>query len=127
MAKKTCECCGKTKGDLETKEWGHALLLCGTCRKQGRAKVLARVGEPAKQEEPKAEHRSPPAAEPAKRKAKEPKPPRVSIGGTIRELHAAGKTNDEIWAVIQPQFSMADTKKWYVSWYIWDAKRKAAK
>jgi hypothetical protein len=115
MAKKTCDCCRAPKPDLKEKAWGgRPLALCATCSKTGKAKVLVRIASASEA----------PRAEAPKRNGKEPKPPRVSIGGTIRELHAAGKTNAEIWAVVQPQFSMPDTKKWYVSWYIWDAKRK---
>ncbi len=43
MAKKTCDCCLKAKPDLETKEWGRALRLCGSCRKAGREKVTMRI------------------------------------------------------------------------------------
>lgn len=127
---RTCECCGNPKADLERREWGRTLLVCGTCRKQGRSKVLARVesraapaSEPAAEETTGAQ-----APEPAKRGRKapaEPKAPRTTIGGTIRDLHAAGKTNAEVWAIVQPQFGLDDGKKWYVSWYLWQARKKA--
>ena len=65
-------------------------------------------------------------------KAKPKKAPAASqgptIAGRIRELVAKGKSNAEIWAVIQPEFDIADDKRWYPSWYrgkfARDAKRK---
>jgi hypothetical protein len=72
---------------------------------------------------------SSPAPAPSKPKRKttaaEPKAPRVTVGGTIRGLHAARKTNAEIWAAIQRQFNLSDDKKWYVSWYLWQARQNA--
>jgi hypothetical protein len=138
MAKtKTCDCCLKPKDDLQKKQWdGRDLLLCATCAKAGRAKVAARLAARAAEDVERAKdvgdreavrEPSPPAAGPAKpkRRASEPKAPRVTVGGTIRELHAAGRTNPEIWAIVQPQFELSDDKKWYVSWYLWQARKKA--
>lgn len=47
-----------------------------------------------------------------------------SIGAAIRELVKAGKSNDEIWAVIQKEYNLPDDKRWYAAWYRADAKRK---
>lgn len=35
----------------------------------------------------------------------------------IKELILEGKSNEEIWAVIQPKFNMPDNLKYYPSWY----------
>jgi hypothetical protein len=146
MAKtKTCDCCLMPRTDLKEKAWGDRdMLLCATCAKAGRAKVMARVVARAAEVERAKDAaaavgdreavraideaaREPKAEAPAKpkRRAKEPKAPRVTVGGTIRELHAAGKSNADIWAAIQPQFGLSADKKWYVSWYLWQARKKA--
>ena len=50
-----------------------------------------------------------------------------SVASRCRELFAAGKTNEETWAVVRVEFAMADSKKWHVAWHRADGKRKAAK
>lgn len=136
MAKKTCECCEKPKTNLKTKTWnGRTLLLCETCQKRGSTNVLGRIQareaaaagpDEVEVKGPATEVQNPPAAgpeleaeKPAKKaKApKEPKPERVTVASTIRGLVDEGKTNAEIWAVIQPRFTLSDDKRWYPSWY----------
>ena len=41
----------------------------------------------------------------------------------IEALIYAGKTNAEIWAIVQPKFQMPETRKTYPSWYRWNLKR----
>lgn len=131
---KTCACCTNPKPNLKAKNWGGStLLLCETCVKAGSKKVLERIAkrapvaeepktkveEPAKAEEPKAVEPEAKVEKPAK-KAKAPKEPkagRVTVASTIRALVDQGKTNVEIWAIIQSQFSLSDDKRWYPSWY----------
>lgn len=57
--------------------------------------------------------------------AEEPNPKRGGIASTCRDLILAGKTNKEIWAIIQPMFDMADNKSHYPSWYRSQLKRKS--
>lgn len=47
-------------------------------------------------------------------KAKEP---RVTVASTARDMVRAGKTNEEIWAVLQKDFGLDDSKKHYPAWY----------
>lgn len=39
-----------------------------------------------------------------------------SITQTCIQLIRLGKTNDEIWSAIQPQFGLDESKKYYPSW-----------
>lgn len=142
MPKKTCDCCLKPKADVETKEWGRTLSLCGSCRKQGRTKVLARVeAREAKGEPPPVHDAAPPAAQepkaaaPTPEKPKrsrrtspgEPKARKPSVSSTVKELCEAGKSNEQIWPVIKERFSLPDEHKWYVAWYRRHHQRKAEK
>jgi len=146
MAKTTkiCECCTNPKPNLKAKEWGGStLMLCETCVKAGSKKVLERIAkrapvaeepvkveEPVKAEEPKAAEPEAKVEKPAKKakapKAKEPKAERVTVASTIRALVDQGKSNVEIWAVIQPQFGLDDDKRWYPGWYRNDYRKKVA-
>lgn len=49
---------------------------------------------------------------------------RVGISQTARDLILAGKTNAEVWAVLQAQFKLDDSKKHYPTWYRSELKRK---
>jgi hypothetical protein len=44
-------------------------------------------------------------------------PKTESIAGTIKALIADGKSNDEIWSIVQPKFNMPDGHKHYPQWY----------
>lgn len=52
---------------------------------------------------------------------------KASCAGRVREMVADGRTNAEIWAVVQPEFGLSDDKKWYPGWYRADAIRRAGK
>ena len=54
----------------------------------------------------------------------EAKPKRTSISATARELILAGKTNQEVWAIIKDAFGLDDSKKHYPAWYRCEMKRK---
>jgi hypothetical protein len=47
-----------------------------------------------------------------------------TITSVATKLLLAGKTNAEVWAVIQPQFQLDDGKKGYPSWYRNQLKKK---
>ena len=72
------------------------------------------------------------AAKPAKAKSapkaeKQPAAKREAartVSTVARELIVAGKTNLEVWAVIQKEFDLDDSKKSYPAWYRSDCKRK---
>lgn len=49
---------------------------------------------------------------------------KVTVASEIRRMVKLDKSNGEIWAVIQPQFDLPDSKKWYPSWYRSEMKRK---
>jgi hypothetical protein len=60
-------------------------------------------------------------------KVQEPKAPKVrkiSCTSVSEDLIMAGKTNAEIWAVIQPQFNLDNGKKGYPAWYRMNLARK---
>jgi hypothetical protein len=71
------------------------------------------------------------AAKPAKsakpaaaKKEKVVKAAARTVSAVARELIVAGKTNLEVWAVIQKEFDLDDSKKSYPAWYRSDCKRK---
>lgn len=68
------------------------------------------------------------AAKPAKAKSapKSEKQPTTkrTVSTAARELIVAGKTNLEVWAIIQKEFDLDDSKKSYPAWYRSDCKRK---
>jgi hypothetical protein len=47
-----------------------------------------------------------------------------NITNTIKTLILDGKSNKEIWDIVQPQFDMDDTKRHYPAWYRSQMKRK---
>ena len=49
---------------------------------------------------------------------------KASCSAVARELILAGKTNAEVWAVIQKQFELGDDKKHYPTWYRCQLKRQ---
>ena len=52
------------------------------------------------------------------------KPKRASVADEFRELIKAGKTNAEVWAIMQPRHNLPDSKKGYPAWYRADMARK---
>jgi hypothetical protein len=136
MAKTTkCGCCGAAKPTTHKSWGGEELAVCATCAKLGKTKALARRAKAQKVETAKDEAGArgdraavqaaeKPASKPA---ANAEKPARVTVASAVRALVAEGKTNEEIWQVIQPQFALGDDKRWYASWYRWDMARRAAK
>ena len=55
------------------------------------------------------------------------KTPRITRLSVVRNLIAEGKTNAEIWAVIQPQFRLRDDQRHYPAWYRRHLKRRERK
>jgi hypothetical protein len=53
----------------------------------------------------------------------EAKPKKMGISATARELILSGKTNQEVWEVLQQQFNLNDSKKHYPTWYRCEMKR----
>ena len=49
---------------------------------------------------------------------------REGISQTARDLILAGKTNQEVWAVLKEAFNLDDSKKHYPTWYRCELKRK---
>ncbi len=49
---------------------------------------------------------------------------RAGISQLARALILAGKTNQEVWAIIKEAFDLDDSKKHYPSWYRCELKRK---
>lgn len=47
-----------------------------------------------------------------------------TVAGRCQELVLAGKTNAEIWALVQAEFDLDDSKKSYPGWYRNHMKRK---
>ena len=45
------------------------------------------------------------------------------VSAVARELILAGRTNQEVWAVIKEAFNLDDSKKHYPSWYRCELKR----
>lgn len=54
------------------------------------------------------------------------KPRTPTVAGTIKRLIAEGKTNEEVWKIVQPKFNLSDEKRNYPAWYRADMKRKSA-
>jgi hypothetical protein len=90
--------------------------------------IMAEVGNPAPETD------QVPAASKAKRagrrkagpviQAEEPKAKRGGVSAVARELILAGKTNQEVWAVLKETFGLDDSKKYYPGWYRCEMKRK---
>ena len=49
---------------------------------------------------------------------------RTGVSATARALILAGKTNQEVWAVLKDSFNLDDSKKHYPTWYRCEMKRK---
>jgi hypothetical protein len=62
--------------------------------------------------------------EAAVKAAKIEKPRRAGISATARALILAGKTNQEVWAVLKDSFNLDESKKHYPTWYRCEMKRK---
>jgi hypothetical protein len=52
------------------------------------------------------------------------KPTRRTVTSAATELLLAGKTNAEVWAAIQAEFQLDDSKKHYPNWYRNQLRRK---
>lgn len=66
--------------------------------------------------------KSKPAA--AKSDAIKPAKKREGISQTARDLILAGKTNEEVWEVLQQTFNLDRSKRHYPTWYRCEMKRK---
>lgn len=64
------------------------------------------------------------AAVKAAKAAKAEKPKRAGISQLARDLILAGRTNQEVWAVLKDSFNLDDSKKHYPTWYRCEMKRK---
>ena len=83
---------------------------------------LESLKKPApKAEKPAVEKKA--AAKPAKKETVKREAART-VSTVARELIVAGKTNVEVWAIIQKEFGLDDSKKSYPAWYRSDCKRK---
>lgn len=60
----------------------------------------------------------------AKDTVAKPAKKRGGISQTARDLILSGKTNEEVWAVLQQTFNLDDSKKHYPTWYRCEMKRK---
>jgi hypothetical protein len=63
-------------------------------------------------------------AKAAKAAPAEPAAPKVTVASRCRELVLEGKTNQEIWAIVQPEFDLPAEKKSYPGWYRAQLKRE---
>lgn len=80
----------------------------------------------AKAEDKPAAAKEPKVAKAGRRDADpvvEAKPKKMGISATARELILSGKTNQEVWEVLQQQFNLDDSKKHYPTWYRCEMKR----
>lgn len=59
-----------------------------------------------------------------KAKPKDRKAEGETVSDVARRLIREGKTNAEVWAIIQPQFSLNDKKRGYPAWYRCQLRRK---
>lgn len=62
--------------------------------------------------------------EAAVKTSKTEKPKRAGISQLARDLILAGRTNQEVWAVLKDSFNLDDSKKHYPTWYRCEMKRK---
>ena len=51
------------------------------------------------------------------------KQPKATVSGVARDLIKQGKTNEQVWAQLQAQFKLDDSKKHYPAWYRAQMKR----
>lgn len=70
--------------------------------------------------QPKAKPTKQAAAKPA---AKTAAPKREGISATARALILEGKTNTEVWEVLQAKFNLDQSKRHYPTWYRCEMKR----
>lgn len=82
-------------------------------RKAGAKRVLKILGDA----QVKLATSEPSAKKKAAKKAANGAAAGPSIAGTIKALIAEGKTNEDIWAIVQPKFNMPDGHKHYPQWY----------
>lgn len=47
-----------------------------------------------------------------------------SCASVCRELIRAGKSNDEVWAEVQPRFSLKDSQRHYPAWYRYQLRQR---
>jgi hypothetical protein len=99
---------------------GSVAEVAKAAAKKATADATARIAAASKAKAVTEPSPAPVVGRPAKIKA-------PTVASRCRELFAAGKTNEETWAVVKSEFSMADSKKWHVAWHRADGKRKAAK
>jgi len=57
-----------------------------------------------------------PVAKPSQKPQAKPEG-QPSVASTIRDLIKAGKSNEQIWAIVKPKFTLDDAKKNYPAWY----------
>lgn len=116
-----CDCCGKdNRKGLTSKVWGtDTIQVCGACQKAGWKKRMAgrKADRVAPSEAPPAGEPSRQAEAPAKPAKKAKAERKETCASAIRALVRKGKTNPEIWAVVQGAFGLSDDKKWYPGWY----------
>lgn len=62
--------------------------------------------------------------EAAVKASKTEKPKRAGVSQLARDLILAGRTNQEVWAVLKDSFNLDDSKKHYPTWYRCEMKRK---
>ena len=82
-------------------------------RKAGAKRIMKVLGDA----QVKLATSEPSAKKRAAKKAGESKAKGATIAGTIKALIADGKSNEDIWAIVQPQFNMPDNHKHYPQWY----------
>ena len=84
--------------------------------------AVGKVKKPAAKKAPA--KKAPAKKKAAAKKAADPKKDRVSVSSTCREMILAGKTNEQIWKVIQKEFNLDDSKKYYPAWNRSDMKKR---
>jgi len=89
-------------------------FACHIARAEMHLESLKQAATKPAKSAPKAEKKQPAAKKDSKR----------TVSTVARELIVAGKTNLEVWAVIQKEFDLDDSKKSYPAWYRSDCKRK---
>jgi len=72
----------------------------------------------AKKNQPSQKQKAP-AAKKSTRPPGRPVASGDSLSAVCRDLLAEGKTNPEIWNIIQPKFALDEKKKYYPAWFRW--------
>lgn len=97
------------------------------CKLGAAAAHLESLKNPAPKTEAKPVAAKEPKVVKAGRRAVDPvveaKPKKMGISATARELILSGKTNQEVWEVLQQQFNLDDSKRHYPTWYRCEMKR----